>query len=140
MTSSTWDGTERRRHKRYGVKDSSVKYRRAGALSLFTNYSDRLLLLNFSESGIHFITKEDLPPGQKIHILLEFPKISTALKLTARIIWTRKSTEHDAFRTGVEIVAMADKPRKLLRHVQDNTLLDNVKISTGMYLKEIKRL
>ncbi len=136
----TWDGTERRRSKRYGVKDSSIKYRRAGLTSLFSNYSDRLLLLNFSEGGVHFITKEELPVGRKIQMLLEFPKITTSLRMTARVIWTRKSAEHDAFRTGVEITGISDKTKKLLRHVQDNTLLDNVKISTGMYLKEIKRL
>ena len=136
----TWNGTERRRHKRYGVKDSSVRYRKAGMLSAFANHSDRLLLLNFSEGGLHFIAREEFPIGGVFHFLLEFPSISTKIKAKGRIIWTRKSTEHDAFRAGVHLLDMAEKSRRLLRHGKDNTLLDNVKISTGLYLKEIKRL
>ena len=135
-----WDGSERRRHKRYGVKDSSVRYRKAGLLSAFANHSDRLLLLNFSEGGLHFIAQEEFPIGGVFHFLLEFPKISSKIKAKGRVIWTRKSTEHDAFRAGVSILQMGGKCRRLLRHVQDNTLLDNVKISTGLFPKEIKRL
>ncbi|MBI4616784.1 MAG: PilZ domain-containing protein [Planctomycetes bacterium] len=136
----TWDGVERRRHKRYGVKDSSVRYRKAGLLSVFANYSDRLLLLNFSEGGLHFITKEELAVGRRLHLLVEFPNISTRLKMAGRVVWVRKSDEHDAFRAGIQLTSMGERTKKILRHVQDNTLLDNVKISTGMYLKEIKRL
>ena len=56
------------------------------------------------------------------------------------MVWSSKSKEHDAFRTGIRITSINDKARKLLRHVLDNTLLDNVKVSTATYLREIERL
>lgn len=135
-----WDGNERRKTKRYGVKNSTVRYHRAGVLSFLANYSDRYLLLNISEGGLHFITRDELPAGAALAIQLEFPSLDSALKVKGKVVWTAKSKEHDAFRTGVRITAISDKVRRLLRHVLDNTLLDNVKVSTGTYLKEIERL
>ncbi|MDP7035919.1 MAG: PilZ domain-containing protein [Planctomycetota bacterium] len=135
-----WDGNERRGNKRYGVKSSSVTYSRGGLFGFLRNFSDRYLLLNISISGLHFITKEDLEVGKTYKFLLEFPSIGYPVPARGKIIWTRKSTEHDAYRTGVLINHLSNKHQRVLRHILDNTLLDNVKISTGTFLKEIKRL
>ena len=136
----TWDGKDRRKTKRYGVKDSSVQYCRAGLFSFFRNFSDRYLLLNISEGGLHFITKDELSIGSTYKIHLQFRSIGYPLRIHGRVVWTRKSLEHDAYRSGLQITKISDKARRVLRHVLDNTLLDNVKISTGTYLKEINRL
>lgn len=135
-----WDGTERRKHKRYGVKNSTVRYCRAGLLAFLRNFSDRYLLLNICEGGLHFITREELAPRTSINVLLEFPALDSPLRVRGRVIWNQKSREHDAFRTGVEVVSLSQKAQRLLRHVLDNTLLDNVKVTTGTYLREIERL
>jgi len=135
-----WTGTERRKNKRYGVKNSTVRYLRAGALSFLANYSDRYLLLNISESGLHFITRDQLPVGGALKIQLEFPTLDNPIKVKGKVIWDVKSKEHNAYRTGVKITSISDKGKRFLRHVLDNTLLDNVKVSTGTYLKEIERL
>ena len=136
----TWDGKERRGQKRYGVKSSSVTYCRGGLFGFMRNYSDRYLLLNVSLSGLHFITKEQLAAGQAYRFLLEFPSIGYPIPARGKIIWNRKSSEHDAYRTGVQLQRLSNKHQRVLRHILDNTLLDNVKISTGTFLKEIKRL
>ena len=136
----SWDGTERRNIKRYGVKDSSVQYCRSGLFSFFRNYSDRYLLLNISENGLHFITKDELSTGDGYNFHIQFRSLGYPLRISGRVVWTRKSIEHDAYRTGIQITGISVKSRRVLRHILDNTLLDNVKISTGTYLKEIKRL
>ncbi len=135
-----WDGNEQRQTKRYGVKNSTVRYLKTGALSFLANFSDRYLLLNVSLGGLHFITRDQLAKGTQLKLQLEFPQLENPLKIKGKVIWSQKSKEHDAFRTGVLITSIGDKGKRLLRHVLDNTLLDNVKVSTGTYLKEIERL
>lgn len=135
-----WDGNERREHKRYGVKNSTVRYLKAGVLAFLSNYSERYLLLNVCEGGVHFITREQLAEGTVLKLQLGFPEIDSPLKTKGVVVWSTKSKEHDAFRTGVRMTSISQKALRQLRFVLDNTLLDNVKVTTGIYLREIERL
>lgn len=135
-----WDGTERRRKKRYGVKNSTVRYQRSGMFSFMSNFSERYLLLNVCEKGLHLITRDELPLGTGLSLQLGFPELDAPLRAKGKVVWVQKSKEHDAFRTGVEITSIGAKALSKLKFVLDNTLLDNVKVTTGIYLREIERL
>ncbi len=135
-----WDGNERRGKKRYGVKNSTVRYVKAGLLAFLSNYSDRYLLLNISEGGLHFITRDELAPGVSLKLLLGFPDVESPIAAKGVVVWSVKSKEHDAFRTGLRITGIGSKALRQLRFVLENTLLDNVKVTTGIYLREIERL
>lgn len=135
----SWNGVERRGKRRYGVKSSTLKYRK-GAFTLFSPSSDPLLLLNVSESGCHFITKEDFEPGQKMTLTIEAPRLPAAVHVKGRVTWSRKSEEQHAYRVGVEFEGISDTARKRLKSLLDNAILENVETSTRVVLKEIERL
>lgn len=135
----SWNGVERRSKKRYGVKNSTVKYRK-GAFVLFAPASDNLLLLNVSETGCHFITKEDLELGQKLSLTIEAPRMAAAAHVKGRVVWARKSEDQHAYRVGVDFDPPSDTMKKRLKSLLDNAVLENVEVSTRVVLKEIEKL
>lgn len=135
-----WDGKERRRRKRYAVKNSTMRYRKGGLLALLMPPSRKYLLLNFSEQGCHFITAEELVPGQQLRLSVEAPNVRGTIAAPARVVWCRKSEEINAYRVGCEFGGLAAGSRALLKNLLDSAILENVEISTKVYLKEIERL
>jgi hypothetical protein len=135
-----WDGTERRRRKRYGLRNSTVRYRKgSGAAVLFSPASPTYLLLNFSEIGCHFISKEPLQPGRTLTLTIEAPKFRPAT-VTGRVVWAQKFAEMEAWRVGIEFTKVPEKSRAILKGMLDGAVLDTVEISTRVYMKEVERL
>ena len=135
-----WDGKDRRRKKRYAVKNSTMRYRKGGLLSFLFPASPKYLLLNFSETGCHFITREELHPGLTIRLSIEAPNVRGTIAAAARVIWCRKSEEINAYRVGTELTSIGGHSKALLKNLLDSAILENVEISTKIYLKEIERL
>lgn len=136
-----WDGIERRTKKRYGIRNSTVRYRKgSGPLALLAGQSPTYLLLNVSEQGCHFISKEQIPPGTMVSLTIDAPRLPRTIPLAGRVIWTQKSAEVDAFRTGVTFTRVPGKAKPILKTLLDNAILDNVEISTRVYMKEVERL
>ncbi len=131
---------ERRRKKRFGVKGCTIRYRRTGLAGFFEEYSDRYLVLNISEQGAHFITKEELKEGQALNCQVDAPGMQESVECQAKVVWVRKSAEFSAFRVGMEFttVRKGDQPR--LKVLLDNAVLDKIDMATKMYLKEIQKL
>ena len=135
-----WDGQERRGKKRFGVRGATVQHRKAGALGFLDNFSPRYLILNVSESGLHFITKDALKEGSGHSLRLQAPPLEEPIAAKAVVVWCRKSTEHDAFRVGMSFTALSDGERLRLKGVLDNAILDKVDMTTKQFLKEIEKL
>lgn len=136
----SWDGVERRDKKRFGVKGSTVQHRSAGVLGWFENFSPRYLILNMSESGLHFITKNELKEGAVLALRIQAPPLEEPIGARARVIWCRKSSEHNAFRVGMQFTALSADERLRLKGVLDNAILDKVDMTTRQFLKEIEKL
>ena len=135
-----WSGKDRRTKKRYGIKNSTLRYRRGGVLSMLRAPSPRYLLLNISESGCHFITKDELMVGETVSQIIEAPKVSGGIKAKGEVIWCRKSDDINAFRVGIRILSQPSRSKTLLKSLLDTAILENVEISTKVYLKEIEKL
>ncbi len=140
MEGEIWDGTERRAHGRFGVKNSSVSYRKSSLFFFARTFSPRYLVINISQGGLYFISKERLDPGTKIELSIEAPMAAAPISAAAKVVWSRKSADHEAWRTGVKFVKIGDRGGKMLKHVLDNTVIRKVDISTSIYLKEIEKL
>ncbi|MBI5367689.1 MAG: PilZ domain-containing protein [Planctomycetes bacterium] len=136
----SWDGVERRGKKRFGVKGASVQHRSAGLLGWMENFSPRYLVLNLSESGLHFITKSDLREGAVLALRLQAPPLEEPIGAKARVVWCRKSQEHNAFRVGMAFLRLSEGERQRLKGVLDNAILDKVDMTTKQFLKEIEKL
>ncbi len=140
MAEIPWNGSERRACTRFGVKGSSVSYRKASIFRFLASFSPRYLIINISFGGLYFISKEQLSPESKLDLIVEAPMAAVPIPMRARVVWLRKSADHEAWRTGVAFVKIPDRSRKLLKHVLDNTVIRKVDISTSIYLKEIEKL
>lgn len=135
-----WNGEERRKHKRYGVRGSTIRYKRGGLLAFMTSSSERYLVLNMSEGGLHFISKEELREGQRVSLTLDAPGLEGIVRGRGVVVWARKSHEHQAWRVGVRFTRFDERSRFRLRHILDNAILERVDITTKIYLKEIEKL
>jgi hypothetical protein len=134
-----WSGRERRKKKRYGLRDSLVRYKRGGLFSPFRGLSPSYLLLNFSKTGCHFISKEDPGPETALDLRVEVPGRG-ALGAKGFVAWSRKSDRLDAYRIGVRFTRVTGRSRILLQKLLDSALLENIDITTKVYLKEIEKL
>ncbi|MBI2933226.1 MAG: PilZ domain-containing protein [Planctomycetes bacterium] len=135
-----WDGGNRRRKKRYALKNSALRYRKGGLLAFLFPSSAKYLLLNFSETGAHFISREELKPGQRLRLAIEAPSLRGTIHVPARVTWCRRSSEINAYRVGVRFGTLGGRSKVLLKNLLDSAILENIEISTKVYLKEIERL
>lgn len=135
-----WDGVERRRKKRYGIRNSTVRYKKATLLSFLSPASAKYLLLNFSETGCHFITEELLEVDAPLTLYLDSPHTGGTATLKGRVVWARKSDKLDAYRVGVEFAGISARAKGLLKNMLDSAVLENVDITTKQYMKDIEKL
>ena len=135
-----WDGKDRRRRKRYAVKNTTLHYRKGGFLAFLFPASPTYLVLNFSEIGCHFITREEMAAGASLRLSMNAPNVKGTIHATACVVWCRKSEEINAYRVGVEFAPLGGRSRGILKNLLDTAILENVEISTKVYLKEIERL
>lgn len=131
---------ERRRWKRYGVKDGVIRYRKGGILSFLNPPSPRYLIINISEGGVCFITRDSLAPGHRISFSITAPKLAVPIHGRAKVIWSKKSKELDAYRVGVMFTRLSRRARTQLKNLLDSTVLDSISITTKVYLREIEKL
>ena len=134
-----WDGRERRKQKRYGLKDSLVRYRRGGLFSPFRPFSPSYLLLNFSREGCHFISRKDHFPGSALDLRLEAPERGS-LGAKGVVAWSKKSDRLDAYKIGIRFTRVSGRSKILLQKLLDSSLLEGIDITTKVYLKEIEKL
>ena len=134
-----WDGRERRKQKRYGLHDSLIRFKKSGWGTFFRPFSPRYLLLNFSKKGCHFISREDLFPDLMLSFRIEVPD-RCVVNAKGRVVWSRKSDQLDAYRIGVRFTRMTGRAEMILQKLLDSALLENIDITTKVYLKEIEKL
>jgi hypothetical protein len=135
----TWDGKERRAKKRYGVKGAVVRYKGSSPIAFLSASSPRYLILNLSETGLEFMTKEPIEEGAKLSFSLEAPRVHGTIRGRGEVIWVKPSKNQEAFRVGAAI-RLSGRSLTLARAILENAVIDSVEISTRVYLKEIERL
>ncbi|MBI4835287.1 MAG: PilZ domain-containing protein [Planctomycetes bacterium] len=136
-----WSGSERRENKRFGVKGCSIQYKHTKLFGLLGSFSNRYLVLNISPTGLSFISKEEIHTGDKISLLITAPLLENGeINLKGEVVWVKKSEQHQAYRNGVKFIDPSKKAKLKLRLILDNALLDQIDISTRVYLKEVNKL
>lgn len=134
-----WDGIERREHKRFGLKRLGIQYVKGGLFAFLTGYSDKYLVLNISEGGLYFMTKQELSTGNTIHFRIESAE-GAKVKASGVVVWAQKSVDHDAFKVGVRYKGLSAGNRRRLRNLLDSAVLDKIDVSTTIYMREVERL
>ncbi|OHB69735.1 MAG: hypothetical protein A2W23_02220 [Planctomycetes bacterium RBG_16_43_13] len=126
----TSDQANRRRKKRYGVKGSTIQYRKGGLLSFLGASSAKCIVINISEFGLAFVTKGELRPADKIALSIDAPKLAEPIAVNGRVLWVKKADDINAYKVGVEFNKLAGRVKSNLKSLLDNALLDSVDIST----------
>ena len=119
----SWDGKDRRGAKRYGIKNSTVVFRRGDWLAFLAPPSPTYLLLNVGMTGCHFICKEDLAVGSSLRLSIEIPHHKGTIRARGAVIWTRRSSDQTAFHVGVRFTGLGSRSRGLLKNVLDGAIL-----------------
>ena len=136
----SWNGTERRAHKRYALPDATVRFGKAGVLSFFSPMSQPGLLLNLSARGVAFMSQQPFTEGETIRLKAEAAARGEPFGCKARVVWVQKSENGEAWRVGACIDAIAEPDSARLRHFLDKCVLEKSEISTSLFLKKVKRL
>ena len=136
----SWDGRERRAHRRYGVKGSVVRWRPGAPIGWISPASAPHILIDLSTDGCHFVSKAQLPPGKRLSLSIEAPSSRAPARTTGKVAWSRRSEEHDAWHTGVAMRPRTALAATRLKSVLDGAVLDRVEITTRRYLKEMDRI
>lgn len=136
----SWQGADRRKFHRYGVKGSLVQFRRGGALGFLNPLSKRHIILNLSEGGLLFISREPFEEGERLSVSLHAPGMEEPVVAKMRVAWQRRSAEFDAYRIGLEFVRLSAVSRRALQSLLQNAVLDKIEITTRVYLKELEKL
>ena len=135
----TWDGVERRKRRRYGVRDAAVRYKPASLLSFLRTPSVRHLLLNLSEGGLEFISREPFEEGLRLALQVTAPPVAGTVYATGRVARVKKSKSQDAFRVGVQFVRISPRSAAFLKAIVNSAVADGLDLSTQAYLKELER-
>lgn len=96
------------------------------------------LLIDLSADGCQFLSETPLRPGKRLSLSIDAPKASA--KAAARVAWSRRSEEHDAWLTGLAIRPRSAQSANRLKTVLDGAVLDRIEITTHRYLKETGKL
>jgi len=135
-----WDGKDKRGHKRYGVRDSTVVFRKGGFFAFAKPASPTYLLLNLSVTGCHFICREELAIGTRLFLTIDTPAGRSSIRARGVTVWARRSDAQDAWHIGVTFTKVGARSKNLLKNLLDGAILDNIEISTRAYMKQIEKL
>jgi len=136
----SWDGRERRAHRRYGVKGSIVRWRPGAPIGWVSPASPPHILIDLSSDGCHFISRVQLRPGKRVSLTIEAPHAPIAARAAGCVAWSRRSEEHDAWHTGITMKPRTPASAGRLKTVLDGAVLDHIEITTHHYLKEMDKL
>jgi hypothetical protein len=136
----TWDGAERRGHRRYGVKGSTLRWRPGAPLGWVSPASVPHILIDLCPVGCRFISKRELSPGRSLSIAIEAPPARAPVRASGRVAWSRRSEELDAWHTGIALKPRNAASAERLKIVLDGAVLERIEITTRRYLKEMGKL
>jgi len=93
---------ERRRCRRFYIKDCIIQHKRSGLLSVLRSYSQEgAPLVNISLSGIQFFTNARYTVDTRIRMLVHIPGEDEPLRLKGAIVWEGTSANSYTSRIGV---------------------------------------
>jgi len=130
-----------RDHSRYRVKGGMVRYKPVHFLGLFSKPSKMHLILDVSQDGIQFVTREEFKEQAMLSLDISAPFLNEEVIHTqGQVAWVRKAPGLEAFGVGVRFVRMDQADADKLKLLLDNNNLNKTKISDSVHLKRIDKL
>lgn len=137
----TEDKKERRIHKRYTIKGCSIQYKSGNFLNLFSKTSNKYLVLDISQNGLQFITKEHFKKQAHLSLDITAPLLNDkVIHAKGRIAWVRPSIGLDICGIGIEFINMEEEERSKLQLLLDDAATDKDKIPDKVHLDKAEKI
>ena len=73
------NNTEHRGYERYRIKDGMVRYKPVHFLGLFSKPSKKHLILDISQDGVQFVTREEFKKQAALSLDISVPSLDEAI-------------------------------------------------------------
>lgn len=127
---------ERRQARRFGVRGSSVRYKRSTILGFLNRPTDRYLIVNLSETGAEFLSRQAVETGKPLDLEIAIPGLDAPLTPGGKVVWCERAPNVDAFRLGVHFDRFSNAEKLTLRSVLADAVLDEVPITTRIEIPD----
>jgi hypothetical protein len=138
----TWDGNERRRHKRYAVRDDALQFTPAGWRAFWGRPSPKCAVINVSEGGGCFLCRQPPLAEARIDVSLKAEPLEKPVTLPARVVWTMPSKEEEAHRVGIafDLGRISGASGLGLRRILDSCILESTDRATSIFIRKMDRM
>jgi hypothetical protein len=132
------DALERRRYKREAIKGSAVQYKKIDFLKLFHKLSDKYFILDISQNGIQFVTREKFKKDTKLLLTITAPFIDgESINVNGYVLWSKKLTGLPGYTTGVRFTSIEPDDRARLKVLLVHEDLEKMRASGNIKLNQI---
>jgi c-di-GMP-binding flagellar brake protein YcgR len=125
-----------RDHSRYRIKGGTVQYKPVHFLGLFSRPSKRHLILDISQDGVQFVTREEFKKEAMLSLDISAPGLDEkVIHVQGRVAWVRKAPGLEAYGVGIKFDSMEQPELNKLKSLIDRNNLNKTKISDSVHLK-----
>ncbi|MFH0888133.1 MAG: PilZ domain-containing protein [Planctomycetota bacterium] len=126
---------ENRTHKRYSIMGCTIRYKPDTFFSRFSKVSHKYMVLDISQSGMQFITKEKFNKQTPLLLDITAPTLNREIiHIKGRVVWIKASPALHIYGVGVEFINMKEADRLRLQLLLDNAAASKSKISDNVHL------
>lgn len=76
-------------------------------------------LVNISEGGLLFYSKEALAQGLSLEVHLDFPTFHSSIEVGGRVMWAQRATQKaNAYFIGIEFIGIEDADQELIAEIR----------------------
>lgn len=115
------DKKEQRTSKRYSIDGCAVQARESHLLGIFHKLSKKHMVLDISEGGIHFISREVFKEGKQLTLTLTAPFLKGELiEVQGRVARVKNLPGLSAYGVGVKFITLSEPDREKLKVLLEN--------------------
>lgn len=130
------NSSNHRDRERYRIKGGTVEYKPVHFWGLFSRPSKRHLLLDISQDGMQFVTREGFKEGATLSLDISAPGLGEGvIHAQGRVAWVRKAPGLEAYGVGVKFESMEQPELDKLKSLVDANNLNKTGISDSVHLK-----
>jgi len=133
--------TEKRVHKRYNIPGCVIRYKPDSFFSRFSKASHKYMVLDISQSGIQFVTREKFNEQTPLLLEITAPTLNKeTIHIKGRVVWIRASSSLHIYSVGVKFITMKETERVRLQLLLDNAPANKSEIPDKVHLDKAEKL
>jgi hypothetical protein len=128
-------GRERRKQKRFKVKDCILKCSKDWFLAFLSKPGGKAYpVVNLSAGGAEFLAPKDMEVGRPLRITLDVPALFEPITLRGEVRWTRVVPDRGLYRVGAKFIEVDKTTRKQLVRLENDPMLRAARRERGLLI------